>query len=185
MAKRQVFYSFHYANDVFRVQQVRNIGAIDDNKPVSPNDWEELKKNGNSAIKKWIDDNMQNRSCVVVLVGSETATRSWVRYEIEKAWKEKRGLVGIYIHNLKCPTNGKCQQGANPFDQFLVADTPLSNFVRCYNPNQFDAYNNIKNNLEVWIEEAIRIRDNIPYPYTNIQLTGITPLMVTAKTYHS
>jgi len=30
MAKRQVFYSFHYANDVMRVQQIRNIGMIED-----------------------------------------------------------------------------------------------------------------------------------------------------------
>ena len=37
MAKRQIFYSFHYDNDVFRVQQIRNIGALEDNKPVSAN----------------------------------------------------------------------------------------------------------------------------------------------------
>ena len=30
MAKRQVFYSFHYANDVMRVQQIRTIGMIED-----------------------------------------------------------------------------------------------------------------------------------------------------------
>ena len=37
MAKRQVFYSFHYANDVMRVQQIRNIGMVEGNSPVSPN----------------------------------------------------------------------------------------------------------------------------------------------------
>ena len=56
--KRQIFYSFHFANDVFRVQQIRNIGALEDNKPVSANDWEEVKKKGDAAIEKWIDDNM-------------------------------------------------------------------------------------------------------------------------------
>lgn len=40
MAKRQIFYSFHFDNDVMRVQQIRNIGAIEDNKPISPNDWD-------------------------------------------------------------------------------------------------------------------------------------------------
>ena len=44
MAKRQIFYSFHFDNDVMRVQQVRNIGALEENKPVSPNDWEDVKK---------------------------------------------------------------------------------------------------------------------------------------------
>ena len=84
--KRQVFYSFHYKNDVMRVAQIRNIGAIEGNKPVSENEWEEVKKKGNQAIEKWIDDNMQNRSCVIVLVGEETSNRQWVKYEIEKAW---------------------------------------------------------------------------------------------------
>ena len=43
MAKRQIFYSFHYDNDVFRVQQIRNMGALDGNEPVSKNDWETVK----------------------------------------------------------------------------------------------------------------------------------------------
>lgn len=52
MPKRQVFYSFHYYNDVFRVQQIRNIGTLDENKPVSANDWEEVKQGGDESIKK-------------------------------------------------------------------------------------------------------------------------------------
>ena len=51
MAKRQVFYSFHYDNDVFRVQQIRNIGALKDNKPVSANEWESVKRGGEASIK--------------------------------------------------------------------------------------------------------------------------------------
>lgn len=51
MAKRQVFYSFHYDNDVFRVQQIRNIGALEDNKPVSANEWESVKRGGEASIK--------------------------------------------------------------------------------------------------------------------------------------
>lgn len=39
--KRQIFYSFHYDNDVTRVQQIRNIGALEDNTPVSHNDWDQ------------------------------------------------------------------------------------------------------------------------------------------------
>jgi hypothetical protein len=29
MAKRKVFYSFHFDNDVFRVQQIRNMGILE------------------------------------------------------------------------------------------------------------------------------------------------------------
>jgi len=158
MAKRQVFYSFHFKNDVMRVQQVRNMGVIEGNPIISPNSWEEIKRKGDSAIKKWIDDNMKYRSCLVVLVGSETANRKWVNYEIEKAWNDGKGVVGIYIHNLKCPNNGVSKKGKNPFDNFTLGDKKLSDIVKCYNPNSSDTYNDIKNNLNNWIEEAIEIR---------------------------
>src|SRR5215469_2365110 len=106
MAREPVFYSFQFKNDVFRVQQIRNMGVIEGNEPVSASAWEEVKRKGDAAIEKWIDENMKYRRCVAVLIGSETANSDWVRYEIKKAWVEKRGLIGIYIHNLKCPRNG-------------------------------------------------------------------------------
>jgi hypothetical protein len=157
MPKRQIFYSFHYDNDVFRVQQVRNIGVLEDNKPVSANDWEQIKRGGDLSIKRWIDDNLQYKSCLVVLVGSETANRKWVRYEIEKAWNDGKGVLGIYIHNLKCPRSGVSSQGSNPFDNFTLNNGAykLSSFVKCHNPNPYNAYNDIANNLEKWIEDAI------------------------------
>ncbi len=102
---------------------------------------------------------MNYRSCVVVLVGEETANRPWVKYEIEKAWKDGKGLLGIHIHNIKCPRNGKWQKGKNPFDQFKFKNgTLLSSKVNCYNPDPSDAYNDIKDKLESWIEVAIKQR---------------------------
>lgn len=160
MPKRHIFYSFHFNNDVMRVQQIRNIGALEDNKPVSPNEWEEVKRKGAVSIKKWIDDNMKYRSCVVVLVGTETANRPWVRYEIEKAWSDGKGLLGIHIHNLKCPRNGICFKGINPFDTFHFTDgRKLSSVVKCYDPISWDAYGEISRNLDSWVEDAIRMRN--------------------------
>ncbi|MGV8898662.1 MAG: TIR domain-containing protein [Burkholderiaceae bacterium] len=158
MAKRQIFYSFHFKNDVMRVQQVRNIGTFDGNAPVSHQDWETVKKGGDKAIEKWINDNMNKRSCVVVLIGEETSKRPWVEYEIKKAWSENRGLLGIYVHNLSCPNNGKGNKGASPFDKFNFKDSN-GNVVTipCKNPKVGDAYNDIKDNIEDWIQEAIAL----------------------------
>lgn len=166
MAKRQIFYSFHYDKDVMRVQQIRNIGALEDNKPVSHNDWETVKKGGDTAIKKWIDDNMNYRSCVVVLVGEKTAERPWVDYEIKKAWKDGKGIVGIFIDDLRDPRfsstpplYGRSYKGANPFDNISFTDgTKLSSVVKCYTPPSTDTYKYIADNLENWIEEAINSR---------------------------
>lgn len=161
MAKRQVFYSFHYKNDVRRVAQIRNIGALEDNKSVSENEWEEIKGKGDKAIEKWIDDNMNYRSCVIVLVGEETSKRKWVDYEIRKAWNDGKGVLGIYIHNIKDPLLGKGNKGANPFSTIKMknSDKYLSDYVKCYNPNSDDAYNDIAKNLESWVEEAISARN--------------------------
>lgn len=156
MTKRQIFYSFHFKNDVMRVQQVRNIGTFDGNSPVSHQDWETVKKGGDKTIEKWIDDNMNYRSCVVVLIGEDTSKRPWVEYEIKKAWEDGRGVLGIHIHNLKCPNNGTCNKGDSPFDKitFKKSDGTVVK-VPCKNPKSSDAYNDIKDNIEAWIEEAI------------------------------
>lgn len=153
--KRQVFFSFHYANDVMRVAQIRNIGAIEGNKPISDNDWEQVKKKGDGAIEKWIDEQMEKRSCVIVLIGEETADRKWVQYEIKQAYKKGKGLFGIYIHNINCPRNGKCKKGKNPFDNFSAGNKKLSDIIKCYDPSSYDTYNYVSKNIEKWIETAI------------------------------
>lgn len=155
MTKRQVFYSFHYEKDVLRTQQIRNIGMIEGNSPASANDWEEIKKKGDTSIKNWINTTMQQRSCVIVLIGNETYARPWVKYEIERAWDSNKGLFGIFIHNINCPRNGKCLKGRNPFDNAVRDGVPLSTRIACYDPTPEDAYTSIRVNISTWIETAI------------------------------
>jgi MTH538 TIR-like domain (DUF1863) len=159
MPKIPVFYSFHFDNDVMRVQQIRNMGMLDGNEPVSSNDWEAVKKKGDVAVEKWIDDNMSYKRCVVVLIGTDTHKRPWVKHEIQKAWKDGRGLLGIYIHNLNCPNNGTCAKGTNPFNQFtfkekngVVVAPPV------YDPPASTAYIHIKDNLAAWVNNALAAR---------------------------
>lgn len=168
MPKRNVFYSFHYDNDVFRVQQIRNMGVIYGNEPVNKNKWEEIKRRGNTSIQQWINNEISKCSCVIVLVGSQTSTRPWVKYEIEESYRQKKGLLGIYIHNLKDLRTGKCcSKGDNPFRQFKLNYNSqtynLANIINCYDPIISDAYNDIYNNLPSLIEDAIDLRDKIHY----------------------
>lgn len=159
MAKIPVFFSFHYANDVMRVQQIRNIGALEGNEPVSPNDWEQVKRGGDASIKNWIDENMRYKRCIIVLVGSATADRPWVRYEIEKAWNDKKAIFGIHIHNLRCPRSGTSIKGQNPFDTFTFQNgAKLSSVVNCYDPGAYNTYNAIALNMGGWINSAIAQR---------------------------
>src|SRR4029077_17596785 len=98
---RKAFYSFHYDEDNWRASQVRNMGVIEGNVPVSDNDWEAVKKGGDKAIEKWIAEQLSGKSCAVVLVGAQTSERKWVIHEIQEAWNAKKGVVGVRIHNLK------------------------------------------------------------------------------------
>jgi len=47
---RKVFFSFHYKPDNWRASQVRNMGVIDGNRPVSDNDWEQITRGGDEAL---------------------------------------------------------------------------------------------------------------------------------------
>ena len=160
--KRRVFYSFHFDQDSRRAAQVRNIGVIEGNNPVSSNEWETVKRGGDLAIKRWINSNLQNRSCLIVLIGEHTSERKWINYEIEQACNKGMGILGIFIHNIKDPLlckkgeSGKSKMGKNPFDNFeLENGQPLSSIVPCYNPKASNAYNDIAANIEQWVEEAL------------------------------
>jgi hypothetical protein len=107
---------------------------------------------------------MSGKSCVVVLIGSETAGRKWIEHEICKAWNDKKGVLGIYIHKLKNSDEKQSTKGANPFDSitFSANKTKLSTIVKAYDPPYSDStqvYGYIKKNLSDWVEDGIRIRD--------------------------
>lgn len=154
---RKIFYSFHFDGDVMRVQQIRNIGVIEDNRPVTPNKWEEVKRDGKIAIENWIDRNIERSECVVVLIGENTYRSEWVDYEIRKAWNDGKGLVGIYIHNLKDPRYGTSYMGKNPFEQIeLKNGRKLSEYVSVYNPDPSDAYNYIAKYIDQIVEKGIQ-----------------------------
>lgn len=165
MAKRQVFYSFHYIPDCHRASQVRNIGVIEGNRPAADNDWETITGGGEPTIKKWIDDQMRYRSCTVVLVGNKTANRKWINYEIEKSWNSGMGVVGIRIHGLKNLDECISKKGENPFDYIDYGNTgkKLSTIVKCYNPagnNSKERYAWISKYISDAVEKAIEIREN-------------------------
>jgi hypothetical protein len=156
---RRVFHSFHYQRDSRRVQQVKQMGVLEGQPLLSSNRWEAIKRGGEAEIKRWINQEMAGKSCLVVLIGSRTAGRKWVKYEIKKAWDEGKGVVGVYIHNLQDPISGTDPKGQNPFDDFQVEGTALSSIVKAYDPPRATAYSYIKDNLEGWVEEAIKIRN--------------------------
>ena len=162
---RRAFFSFHYKPDASRAGQVRNMGMVEGNTPVSDNDWEKVTKKGDAAIKKWIADQMHGRSCTVVLVGSNTAGRKWIKHEIVKSWDDEMGVVGIHVHGLKNLDGKTATKGNNPFADITQGNSgkKLSTIVKCYTPsgsNSKERYAWIKKHLANAVEEAIQIRND-------------------------
>lgn len=158
---RSSFVSFHYQNDYWRVQQILRMGAIEGQEVLPAQNWEAVKARGEQAVKDWIDKEMAYKSAVVVLIGSETASRKFVKYEIRKAWSSKKPLVGIRIHGLKDKDGHTARAGADPFAQFgfTNSDKTYADYVPVFDPTGTDSnavYADIKNNLDSWIGRAYR-----------------------------
>jgi len=154
---RRVFFSFHFYRDYWRANPVRNSGAfkdIDDAGYWDHAKWEEVKKKGDSAISKWIDDALKGSSVTVVLIGKETSGRKWVKEEIKKSYSKGNGMLGVYIHNVKDKEKKTDVKGKNPFEQFYFTKdgkkTRLSELYPTYDYVDQDGYNN----LGKWIEKA-------------------------------
>jgi len=116
---RSVYFSFHYQDVVeFRANVVRNSyrfkkkgGAFKDSSI-----WEEAQEKQVKKIKELIDSELIGSSVTCVLVGSETYSRRWVRYETVKSFVMKKGQVGVRINWIKGKDGEiKFLPGSNPF----------------------------------------------------------------------
>ncbi|MCX6732896.1 MAG: TIR domain-containing protein [Candidatus Roizmanbacteria bacterium] len=152
---RKVFFSFHFERDIWRVGQVRNSWLTKPDRN-SAGFWdkakyEEVKKKGVNAIKKWIDDSIYGTSVTVVLIGKETSTREWVKYEIQKSYREGNGILGIHIHNIRnvlgqTDTKGSTTFGKIANDKYFFELFPTYDWV---NDNGYI-------NIGKWVEEAAK-----------------------------
>ena len=115
---RRVFFSFHYQRDIWRVNQIRNIPNVIGTSAAGFQDaslWEEARKKGDEAIKKLINDGLENTSVTVVCIGAKTAGRKYINYEIEQSIQRGNGLVGIQIHHLKDQNGDTDSLGETPY----------------------------------------------------------------------
>lgn len=154
---RRVFFSFHYARDVGRIGQIRNSWLTKgiEFRFLDAADWESIKRNGDDAVRNWINEQLNGTSVTVVLIGADTANRRWVKYEIAQSIDRKNGLLGIYIHNVKdLRTGATDNKGENPFSKhfgFTYGQTVYPCY--CY----YDWVNdNGQDNLPSWIETAAK-----------------------------
>ena len=159
MMARRVFFSFHYENDVWRAFQIRNSWITKEKEAagfVDSADFEKVKKDGDAAIRRWIDAQLNGTSVTVVLIGSETSNRAYIKYELEQSWKKGNGILGIHIHQCEDKDKKTCKKGDNSFGAIFTS----SNDDKKYFFERFKTYEWVADsgykNLGSWIETAAK-----------------------------
>ena len=153
---RRVFFSFHYERDIWRAEIVRNSWVTKPGREAAgfldAAEREKLKRQGKEVVKRWIDKQLEGTSVTAVLIGAETSSRKWIKYEIEKSYERGNGLLGIYIHNIKDKDGNTDTKGNNPFDNISQDGKKeyLSKIYITYDWVNDDGYNNFGK----WVERA-------------------------------
>ena len=113
---RRVYFSFKYKPDVSRAMVVRNSWVTQGKEAagfIDAADFENIKTQGDAAVQRWIDNQLNGTSVTVVLVGAKTCSSRWVKYEIEKSKENGKGLLGIdvsKIEDMEKNTTERCGQ---------------------------------------------------------------------------
>lgn len=158
---RKVFFSFHYDNDINRSMVVRNSWVTKGGEAsdfIDKADFEKIKLKGEKEIHKWIDNQLKGTSVTVVLIGSETLERKFVRYEICKSLEKNNAIIGVYIHNIKDMKTKECSKKGNPHTIIEYREDKTHVYFdeickKIYDYEKEDGYNN----LGKWVEEAAKL----------------------------
>jgi len=126
VSKRRVFFSFHYQNDIWKVNQVRQSWRHNHENTRETEGffdgsiWESSKRTGPESLKALIREGIKNTSVTCVLAGAETYERRWVRYEIARSVVKKNGLLTVRIHLMGDRQGYASAEGPNPLDYMGV-----------------------------------------------------------------
>ena len=157
---RRVFFSFHYDNDINRSMTVRNSWVTQGKEAAGFTDkaeFEQIKRQGDEAVHRWIDRQLEGTSVTVVLIGSETLSRPFVQYEICKSLQRGNAVIGVRIDGIRDMRTLKTSYRGNVHTIIGY----YNNGAPAYFDNVCDGiYDYVANNgyanLGIWIETAAR-----------------------------
>ena len=156
---RRVFFSFQYEKDLWRATVVRNSWLAQEREASGFWDaalWEEANRFGDDAIRRTIDQGLDNTSVTVVLIGAESAGRPWILYEIQKSYDRGNGLLGIYLNDIKDQYGFTDGMGANPFKRLYIQVSGALKWMSDIYPTYSWVKDNGDQNLAAWVESAAR-----------------------------
>ena len=159
---RRVFFSFHYENDINRSMTVRNSWVTQGKEAsgfVDKAEFEQIKRQGEAAVHRWIDQQLEGTSVTVVLIGSETLDRPFIQYEIYKSLNRGNAVIGVFIHNIRDMRTKSISIKGNPHTIIGQYDdnTPAYFDGICNEMYDYVSQNGYSN-LGTWIEKAAQAK---------------------------
>lgn len=112
-----MFFSFHYQEDIWRANVVRNAHIVQGTAAVGFHDaslWERAKRRGAPAVTRMIDKGLVRTTVTVVLIGAHTAGHQFVDYEINASMARGNGLLGIHIDRIRDHRGQVTRRGRPP-----------------------------------------------------------------------
>ncbi|HEX2987424.1 MAG TPA: TIR domain-containing protein [Chloroflexota bacterium] len=119
MARRVYFASYYEDVSDFRLRTVLSAWVAGSFRETSgifnAAQWEKAKLQGDAAVRAMIRRGMEGTSVTVVLIGTNSYSRRYTRYEIAKSFERGNAMIGIYVHRI--PEQGTIAiKGENPFE---------------------------------------------------------------------
>ena len=119
MAKR-IYFCFHYKDVVdFRANVVRNHWTMKPDRESAgffdASLWESARKTGPTAVKRLINGGIEGTTVTCVLIGSQTYSRPWVRYEVMRSVRKGNKIIGVHINSIRGKDKQTKELGPNPF----------------------------------------------------------------------
>lgn len=159
------FFSFHFSHDFDRINKVLDIWSGYENMSATPfistPQLMEMMEKGLAGIFDWVNEELAKADVVIVLIGSQTAKRYFIQYEIQQAILQKKPIYGINIHQIPNKL-GEVEQEGN---------CPLPPLCACYD---WVADNGAQNILD-WTKTAIQNPIYNKYPALEYKITAVPP----------
>jgi hypothetical protein len=121
----RTFFSFHYKPDITRAMTVRNSWVTKEDRDKAgffdSSVFESKQRDSDDALRRFLREGLSNTSVTCVLVGTETARRKWVRYEILQSFVRGNGIFAARIHGIRNFQKQTAISGNNPLDSLAFA----------------------------------------------------------------
>lgn len=158
MPERRVFLSYHYETDFLRADKIRRMNKQNNKLLFSEDYWENIDNQTDEGIQNWIDNELEQSDCLVVLIGEETAKKKWINYSIKQAYELDKGIAGIFVHRLLDQEGDPSERGEDPFHYIDLNGIKFSRFVQRFESEHVTeryVYHDIRRNFAQLVEDAM------------------------------